>query len=123
MNLIFQPFKKYADFNGRARRSEFWPFMLFIIIASLLVQSIDAVTQANGMVTLVFSIVVLLPQLAVTVRRLHDTNRSGWWCFLYLVPLVGFIIVSIFASQNSEPGDNRFGPNPKDEDIEVPQAG
>jgi uncharacterized membrane protein YhaH (DUF805 family) len=89
-------FTKYADFNGRAKRSEYWWFFLFILLASAGAAVIDTT------LCYLFSIATCLPLLAVGARRLHDTNRSGWWQLLYLVPL-GFIVVLIFLAQESKP--------------------
>lgn len=98
-------FSKYATFEGRARRSEFWRWVLFAIIMGVL-----------GFIPIlgwIISLIMLLPNLAVAVRRLHDTGRSGWWWFLCLIPLIGAIVLIIFYVQDSQPGDNAYGPNPK----------
>lgn len=92
-------FSKFANFDGRARRSEYWWFMLFSTI-------ISSVTCGIG------SLVLLIPSLAVTARRLHDTGHSGWWQLLHLVPF-GFIVILIWAVQDTDPGMNEYGPNPK----------
>lgn len=133
---------KYAVFNGRARRSEFWWFylaygiVLTVLYAALIVPGLSAYTAATmeyamagdpsaavpampGSLTtgyLVFSLVVLalfLPTLGVSVRRLHDTGRSGFWYFLHLVPFVGTIILIVWQAGNGTPGPNQFGPDPK----------
>jgi len=94
-------FSKYATFDGRATRSEFWWFALFTVLASAILGMISE--TASG----VFSLAVLLPSLAVGARRLHDTDRSGWFLLLWLIPIVGWIVVLFFAAQESkEP--NRF---------------
>ena len=96
-------FTKYADFNGRATRSEFWWWVLFVFLASV---AAGIVSQA---VSALFSLATLLPGLAVGARRLHDTNRSGWFQLLALIPLIGWIILVIWTIQEAkEP--NRFGP-------------
>ncbi len=95
-------FSKYADFNGRAGLSEFWWFMLFCFVAGLLLASVSSMLQ------LLFSLGTLLPSLAVGARRLHDTDRSGWWQLLWLIPIIGWIIMIVFLVQSAkEP--NRFG--------------
>ena len=92
-------FNKFADFNGRARRSEFWWFQLFAYLVS-------SVTCGIG------GLVLLIPLLAVTSRRLHDTGHSGWWQLIQLVPF-GVILIIIWGVQDSDPGPNEYGPNPK----------
>jgi len=97
-------FDKYADFNGRATRSEFWWFILFL----LLVSSGLTIINHRGLLTGLFHLATILPSLAVGARRLHDTDRSGWWQLFYFVPLVGWIVVLVFQVQESDPGPNRF---------------
>lgn len=100
--------KKYVTFEGRASRSEFWYFMLFSFLISLVLGTISA-----GALSLLYSLAVLLPSTAVLVRRLHDTNRSGWWALLGLIPIIGAIVLIIFCVLDSQSGENQFGPNPK----------
>jgi uncharacterized membrane protein YhaH (DUF805 family) len=119
MNWYFEVLKKYAVFSGRARRKEYWLFTLFNLIFSL------ALGFADGMLGLadrrsgwgplggLYTLAVLIPGLAVSVRRLHDTGRSGWWLFIGLVPCIGSIVLLIFMVEDSEPGSNQYGPNPK----------
>ena len=104
--------KKYVEFQGRARRKEYWMFILFNILASIVCGVIDGVLGIMLLVP-IYSLAVLLPSIAVCIRRLHDTNRSGWWILISLVPLVGSIILLIFLCIEGDAGDNRFGPNPK----------
>ena len=92
-------FSKYAEFSGRATRPEFWWFALFTFLAGL------AISQLSGALNAVFSIATLLPSLAVGARRLHDTNRSGWWQLLWLVPLVGWIVLIVFFAQEGNAPD------------------
>ena len=99
-------FSHYADFKGRSRRSEYWWFTLFNMIVSGLIGSI--LPSLAG----VWSLVVLIPGLALCFRRLHDTGKSGWWILINLVPLVGSIILLVFMCQDST-ADNQWGPNPK----------
>lgn len=100
-------FKNYANFNGRARRSEYWYFILLNAIVSVFSFTPLAFVSA------VYSLAVLVPTLAVCVRRLHDTGRAGTYLLLLLVPLVGEILLIVWFVQDSAPGANRFGPNPK----------
>ncbi|SCX96638.1 Uncharacterized membrane protein YhaH, DUF805 family [Nonlabens sp. Hel1_33_55] len=121
MDYVKTCFNKYADFNGRARRSEFWYFYLFNIIVffalyipviALLVAESDLVILP-GILLGIYGLGVILPTLAVIVRRLHDTGRSGWYYLMALIPLVGNIILLIFWVEDSKPGTNEWGPNPK----------
>ena len=87
-------FTKYADFNGRAGRPEYWWFALFIIVTSLVMSKLSPTLGG------VFSLATLLPSIAAAARRLHDTNRSGWWQLIALVPLVGIIVLVVFLAQD-----------------------
>jgi len=87
---------KYADFSGRATRSEYWWFFLFIILVSV------ATSLVSGTLSLVFSLATLLPSIAAATRRLHDTNRNGWWQLICLVPVVGIIVLIVFLAQESK---------------------
>ena len=99
-------FSKYADFNGRAKRPEFWWFTLFLFLANLVLGML------GDMISMLFSLATLLPSLSVGARRLHDTNRSGWWQLLWLIPVIGWIVMIVFLVQEGEAGDNRFGNAP-----------
>jgi len=103
---------QYATFSGRARRSEYWWFVLASFIANVLASVIDSLV-GFPVLGLVLGLGLLVPSLAVGVRRLHDTGRSGWWLLIALVPFVGAIVLIVFACQDSRPGTNRFGPSPK----------
>ena len=119
MNYYTDVLKKYTVFSGRARRKEYWMFVLWnfviSIVLSLVVDVIDGVikSQALSVISLLYVLAVLLPGLAVFVRRMHDTGRSGWWFFINLIPLVGWIVTLVFLVQDSKPGDNQYGSNPK----------
>lgn len=119
MNWYLEALKKYVVFSGRARRKEFWFFSLFNILASIVAGVLDVVTgnfnysAGLGPFSGLYSLAVLLPSLAVCVRRLHDTNRSGWWLLIGFVPLLGALVLLYFAIQDSTPGQNQYGPNPK----------
>ena len=112
MNYYIDCWKKYITFSGRARRKEFWMFVLFNIIASCVASAIDKVL-GTMMIGSLYSLAALLPGLAVCARRLHDTDRSGWWMLVGLIPVVGTIVLIVFACLDSTPGENRFGANPK----------
>ena len=119
MNYYFDVLKKYAVFTGRARRKEYWMFVLWNFIVSFVIgiiiglASVLANAPALSSVVWLYVLAVLLPSLAVAVRRLHDTNRGGWWLLICLVPLVGAIMILVFMVQDGTPGDNKYGPNPK----------
>lgn len=106
--------RKYVDFSGRARRKEYWIFFLISFLASVVLQFVGSLFNAGGMLSGLYSLAVLLPGVAVSIRRLHDTSRSGWMALLGLIPFVGWIILLVFAAQDSTPGTNQYGPNPKE---------
>ncbi|MEM7710586.1 MAG: DUF805 domain-containing protein [Pseudomonadota bacterium] len=112
--------ERYATFSGRASRSEFWWFVLFCFAASFVLSFLERLftggEPGNGLLGAIFSLAALIPSLAVSVRRLHDIDRTGWWLLLGLVPLVGVIVLLIFYVLPGTPGANRFGSNPKDGD-------
>ena len=98
-------FGNYTNFSGRARRSEFWWWTLFAFLMGIL-----TVIPILGWL---IALAMLLPNLAMQVRRLHDTGHSGWWWFIGLIPIIGFIVLLIFYVTDSKPGPNQWGPNPK----------
>ncbi|HUP99442.1 MAG TPA: DUF805 domain-containing protein [Aeromicrobium sp.] len=104
----------YAKFDGRARRSEYWYWALAVLVAEVIVLAIRAAASGLGQI-LYFALVlaVLVPSLAVGVRRLHDTGRSGWWLLIALIPIIGAIVLIVFYVQDSQPGANEYGPSPK----------
>ncbi|WP_347265748.1 DUF805 domain-containing protein [Paracoccus sp. (in: a-proteobacteria)] len=105
-------FSKYASFEGRASRSEYWWFTLFnVIVSSVLSLLQGGLGHEIGMADL-YALAVLLPGLGVSVRRLHDIGRSGWWLLVILVPLVGWIVLLVWHCTRGEGGPNRFGPDP-----------
>jgi uncharacterized membrane protein YhaH (DUF805 family) len=103
---------QYANFTGRARRSEFWWFYLASVLASIVAAIIDGIL-GFPLFQLVVGLGLIVPQLAVGARRLHDTGKSGWWQLIALVPLVGIIVLIVFFVQDSQPGANQHGPSPK----------
>ena len=107
--------RRYAEFGGRARRAEYWQYTLVnIAITSVLLIADALLRKVMGFAFLqmAYGLAVLVPSLAVSIRRLHDTDRSGWWSLIALVPIVGLVII-YFLAQESAPGTNRYGPNPK----------
>jgi uncharacterized membrane protein YhaH (DUF805 family) len=130
MSIMFEPLRKYASFSGRARRREYWLFSLFVTLVSVVLFQLSApvgnwadpamgpddLSFGNEIVALalgLFLLLMLLPSLAVTIRRLHDSNRSGWWWFIGLLPVVGGIVLLIFYLMDGTEGPNRFGADPK----------
>jgi uncharacterized membrane protein YhaH (DUF805 family) len=116
MNWFLKALKQYATFSGRARRSEYWYFFLFYIIFTIGLVFIDSLLGMSsnlGILSSLFALGMLLPSIAVSVRRLHDTDRSGWWMLLCFVPLIGGIVLLVFFVQDSQAGANRFGESPK----------
>ncbi len=126
MNWMLMPLKRYADFSGRSRRTEYWMFTLGYVIALVILGVIMAIGGAlgdsNGVSGLsvtaiaVLGVVVLalfIPSLAVQVRRFHDQDKSGWFVLLGFIPYIGGLIVIVFMCLPGTVGDNRFGPDPK----------
>jgi uncharacterized membrane protein YhaH (DUF805 family) len=98
--------RKYADFNGRAARPEYWWFFLFLLVVGVLLRF------ASPLLALVFHLAMLVPSLAAGARRLHDTNRSGWWQLVWLVPLIGWIVMIVFLAQEGTRESNAYGTPP-----------
>jgi uncharacterized membrane protein YhaH (DUF805 family) len=112
MNWYLAVLKKFAEFSGRARRKEYWMFVLINLIISLVLTGLDVALNI-GLLSGLYSLAILVPSLAVGVRRLHDINKSGWSLLIGLIPLVGFIILILWLAKDSDAGDNTYGPNPK----------
>ena len=102
-------FSKYATFSGRARRSEFWYFFLLNFLVGIVLSLIPVVSFLSA----IWTLVILIPFLAVTVRRFHDIGKSGWWFLIVFVPFVGAIVLIVFLCLDSQPGENKYGSNPK----------
>lgn len=113
MNWYVEVLKKYAVFDGRARRKEFWMFALINFIIGLVLGFLGGSANGPGALGVLYSLAVLIPYFAVSVRRLHDTGRSGWWLLIGLVPFIGFIVLLVFMVQDSKTGQNQYGANPK----------
>lgn len=129
MKWYIKVLKQYTDFEGRARRKEYWMFTLVNFLIMMALQAL--LFMAAGMnpestlglflsgILGIYALGVFIPSLAVTVRRLHDTNRSGWWIFISLIPVIGAIVLLVFLVQDSQPGTNQYGENPKGMDTAV----
>ena len=120
MNWYLHVLKNYATFSGRARRKEYWIFFLISALISIVLTLLDillgtySVEYEAGLFSGLYSLLILIPSIAVVVRRLHDTDRSGWWILISLIPLIGVIVLFVFICLDSQPGTNRFGANPKE---------
>ncbi|MBN2638749.1 MAG: DUF805 domain-containing protein [Bacteroidales bacterium] len=114
MNWYLKVLKQYADFNGRARRTEYWMFVLFNLIFSLVASFLDSIFGSYVIVAILYALVLLVPSLAVTVRRLHDTGKSGWMILVSLIPVVGAIWLIILLLTEGVAGNNQYGNNPKE---------
>jgi uncharacterized membrane protein YhaH (DUF805 family) len=126
MDLMFQPLRKYADFQGRARRSEYWLFTLLIVIVDTVFFVLSALAGQDGLMNLVImcllvlvSLGLFIPSLAVSFRRLHDTDRSAWWLLIGLLPFIGGLVLLVFTLLPGTLGANRFGPDPKTQEEAV----
>lgn len=113
MHYYLDVLKKYAVFSGRARCREYWMFTLFHSAVIVALTVLDAVVGSRPWIEAAYLVPTFLPSLAVTVRRLHDTGRNGWWAGLGLIPFVGWIILLVILSGDSEQQTNAYGPNPK----------
>ncbi|MDO6748485.1 DUF805 domain-containing protein [Gilvimarinus sp. 1_MG-2023] len=120
MSWYLEVLKKYAVFSGRARRKEYWFFALFNIIAILVLGLVDNMAGmfnaeiGLGLLSGLYYLAIVVPSIAVSVRRLHDTGRTGWWVLIAFFPLVGALILLVFMVMDSKPGTNQYGDNPKE---------
>ena len=120
MNWYLKVLKQYADFSGRARRSEYWYFVLFNMIFAIVAVVLDNIlgTAIEGVgygpIYGLYVLALLVPGLAVEVRRLHDVGKSGWMFLIVFIPLIGAIWLLVLSFTDSQPGTNKWGPNPKE---------
>lgn len=121
LEWMLLPLKRYADFSGRSRRKEYWMFVLGVFIAAILLSIVEGILGMSGMVggvygplTTIFLLAVIIPSIAVQVRRFHDQDKSGWMVLLAFIPILGGLAVLIFMCLEGTRGTNRFGPDPKD---------
>ena len=120
MKWYIEVMRKYAVFSGRARRQEYWMFVLSNVIIVVFLGIIDGMADSDSegsrsTLTTLYVLATLIPFLAVGVRRLHDTGRSGWWMLIGVIPIIGAIVLLICIIQDSQLMDNQYGPNPKRE--------
>lgn len=119
MQWYLSVLRKYAVFTGRARRKEYWFFLLFNIIIFFILSLIDNMLgtfnaqTGVGVLGSIYWLAILIPSIAVGIRRLHDTGRSGWWLLLVFIPVIGSLILLVLMLLNSQPGTNAYGANPK----------
>ena len=120
MKWYLQVLRKYADFKGRARRKEYWMFVLFKFIFSIVAMILDNILGTAmegvgyGLFYILYALAVFIPSLAVSVRRLHDVGKSGWMLLVGLIPIIGAIWLLVLMVTDSKPGENKYGPNPKE---------
>jgi uncharacterized membrane protein YhaH (DUF805 family) len=120
MQWYLKVLRQYADFNGRARRTEFWMFNLFSALIWIVLEIVDYLTfgsdlTSGGPLGLLYSLAVLLPSIAVAARRLHDIGRSGWWQLIGLIPVIGWIVMIVWCATAGKAEPNQWGQNPKAE--------
>lgn len=127
MNEFIKPYFKYAQFSGRADRKEFWYFILFYVVAYAILAIVDGMVfggtvamtrdsfsaSSSGPLQAIFALGSFIPMLAVTFRRLHDINKTAWWIFVGLIPLVGTIILIIWYARKGDPAANAYGEAPE----------
>ncbi|MEU8438648.1 DUF805 domain-containing protein [Streptomyces sp. NPDC029216] len=113
MNYYVDVIKRYADFQGRARRQEYWMFLLWNIPIVIVLTILDYALGSYPVITWIYTLAVFLPSLGVSVRRLHDTGKSGWWYLISFIPFIGFIWMIILMAAEGDAGPNLYGPNPK----------
>ena len=120
MTAVKSCFSNYITFRGRASRAEFWYFFLFLVLGSMVTILLDGAvfpTQMLSPLNSIFGLVTVLPWLAVSVRRLHDADRSGWWTMLAFIPLLGIIVLIVWYCTAGDRGDNRYGADPLSEAV------
>ncbi|HSI67835.1 MAG TPA: DUF805 domain-containing protein [Planococcus sp. (in: firmicutes)] len=118
MKWFMETMKNAFNFSDRSRRKEYWMFYLIATLIMIVLTLVDVVAGLEvaedvGILSTLFSLILIIPSLAVTFRRLHDTGKSGWWILISLIPIIGWIVLLIFTVQDSETGINSYGANPK----------
>lgn len=112
MEFFIDAYKQYANFQGRANRQKYWMFYLFYMLIILILSIVEIMIGLPDVLSGLFALVSLIPGIAITTRRLHDIDKSGWWQLLILIPLIGAIILIIFLIKEGTMGENRFGQDP-----------
>ena len=117
MNYYLGALKKYAVFSGRSCRKEYWMFILINMIVVIGISAIDKIAGTKGIIGTLYGFAIIIPALALTLRRLHDVGKSGYWYFICLIPFIGTLWLLMLLIKDSEEGSNRFGENLKNEII------
>ncbi len=126
MNWFLLALKKYAVFTGRSRRSEYWYFVLFYFLICIVLAIVDTMTgtmsaqYGMGVLGSLFALAMVIPSIAVGVRRLHDIGKSGWWQLIALIPILGWVVLLVWAVTEGHAGSNEYGPNPKADEGGAP---
>lgn len=128
MEWFLLAFKRYAEFNGRSRRKEYWMFYLIYSIISFCLSLIDGLigyagSTNIGFLSTVFGVTSIIPWISITVRRFHDVNKSTWNLLWYLFPIIGWIYIFILTIRNGDVGENQYGPDPKNPTTELDDIG
>ena len=113
MEAFLSAFRQFADFNGRTSRKTFWTYFIISLLLSWVVYFADKSMSHPGVLSLVYLLIFIVPTLSISVRRLHDTNRCGWWLLLALIPVVGPLVLLFFKASAGDASTNRFGPAPQ----------
>lgn len=120
MNYYSICLSRFAGFSGRARRREYWTFALVNCLIAMLLLILGLAfgedSPASNIMVTIFYLIMLVPSLSVSVRRLHDIGKSGWWLFIGLISLIGSLLLLVWSFMDSEPDENQYGENPKGED-------
>ena len=123
------PLKRYAQFAGRSRRKEYWSFFLLMLAAYVVAGIVDGILGMNTMIgglygplSLLAALVFIIPSFAVGIRRLHDTNRSGWWILIGFIPLIGALVLIYFFVLEGTRGANQYGADPKEDEVPAPST-
>ncbi|AYN27754.1 MULTISPECIES: DUF805 domain-containing protein [Buttiauxella] len=124
MDWYFKVLRNYIGFSGRARRKEFWMFILVNLVLTVVLTILDKmlglrIAKEEGLLATIYGLLIFLPYWAVQFRRLHDTDRSAWWLLLIFIPIVGWLIILAFNCQNGTPGENKYGSDPKAMDARL----
>lgn len=130
MKWYLKVLKQYADFTGRARRTEYWMFVLFNMIFAIAAAVLDNLLGLKftpeipyGFIYLIYGLATFIPGLAVMVRRLHDVDKSGWWFLISIIPIIGTIWIIVLLATDGTPGTNQYGVNPKENFNEINEIG
>ncbi len=122
MNDFIIPYRRYVDFSGRSDRKEFWYYLLFYVIVAAMLSVVDRTLFPHTLdgdgdylqpLTSIFAIGSLVPSIAVSIRRMHDTGRSGWWVLIWLIPIIGWIWALVLCAQKGQPEPNAYGEPPE----------